>query len=206
MKKIISLIIVTFLAFHATAQSADEAKVKAEVNKAAAQMKSMQCDFVQTKHLQMLACEMVSKGKMYYKQSDKLRWEYTTPYTYTFVLNGTKVLLKNNNRNDVIDVNQSKVFKEIARIMMNSVVGKCLTDEDDFSVSIAQRSDEWIATLIPKRKEMKMMFQQIVLHINRQRALVDKVEIVEKNGDYTDIELKNIKINQSINEALFAID
>ena len=50
------------------------------------------------------------------------------------------------------------------------------------------------------------MFQQIVLHINRQRALVDKVEIVEKNGDRTDIELKNIKINQSINEALFAID
>ena len=40
-------------------------------------LKSMQADFVQTKTMKMLGDKMVSNGKMYYQQSDKLHWEYT---------------------------------------------------------------------------------------------------------------------------------
>ena len=124
------------------AQSTGDAKIKQQINAVASKMKTMQCDFVQTKYMKMLNDKMVSYGRMYYQQSDKLRWEYTSPYTYTFVLNGSKVLLNKGKRSDVINVNQSKFFKEIARIMMNSVVGKCLTDEKDFKVSISTSSSE----------------------------------------------------------------
>ena len=40
-------------------------------------------------------------------------------------------------RSDVINVQRNKVFKEIANIMMSSVVGNCLTDTGSFNVSIA---------------------------------------------------------------------
>ena len=56
-----------------------EAQMRSQINKAAAQLSSMQCEFVQTKHLKMLNKSMVSNGKMYYQKSNKLRWEYTTP-------------------------------------------------------------------------------------------------------------------------------
>ena len=68
----------------------NEAEIRHQIESAAVSMKTMQCDFVQTKYLRMLNDKMVSTGKMYYQQSDKLRWEYTSPYTYAFVLNGFK--------------------------------------------------------------------------------------------------------------------
>ena len=65
-----------------SAQTLNEAQIRQRVNQAAAAMKTMHCDFVQTKHLKMLNDNMVAQGKMYYQQSSKLRWEYTNPYTY----------------------------------------------------------------------------------------------------------------------------
>lgn len=189
-----------------SAQKVNEAKVKQQINAVASKMKTMQCDFVQTKYLKMLNDKMVSRGKMYYQQSNKLRWEYTYPYTYTFVLNGSRVLISKGKRNDVINVNQSKFFKEIARIMMNSVVGKCLTDSKDFKVSLTGASAEYMATLYPQQKQMKQMFQKIILHFNKQNSTVSKVELIEKKGDRTIIELKNVKSNAPINAKVFGIN
>ena len=189
-----------------SAQKVNEAKVKQQINAVASKMKTMQCDFVQTKYLKMLNDKMVSRGKMYYQQSNKLRWEYTYPYTYTFVLNGSRVLISKGKRNDVINVNQSKFFKEIARIMMNSVVGKCLTDSKDFKVSLTGASAEYVATLYPQQKQMKQMFQKIILHFNKQNSTVSKVELIEKKGDRTIIELKNVKSNAPINAKVFGIN
>lgn len=190
----------------ATAQRTDEAEIRQKISGVASKMKTMECDFVQTKHLKMLSEKMVSRGKMYYSQPDMLRWEYQSPYSYIFILNGSKVLLKNSRRSDVVDVNRNKVFKEIARIMMNSVVGKSLTDEKDFKVSMSATAGEWIATLLPQRKDMKQMFQKIVLHFSKQKTMVSTVELIEKKGDRTVIELKNVKSNEPLQKNLFALD
>lgn len=194
------------IALAARSQGANDAAVIRQINSVAAGMKTMQCDFVQTKYLKMLNDKMVSRGKMYYQQSDKLRWEYTAPYKYTFVLNGSSVLLSKGSRNDVINVNQSKFFKEIARIMMNSVVGKCLTEKKDFRTTISQTSSEWVATLVPQRSTMKQMFQKIVLRFSKQRKMVSTVEIVEKKGDRTVIQLTNVKTNTPINAKIFKVN
>ncbi len=190
----------------ATAQTVNETKVMQQINAVASAMKTMQCDFVQTKYIKMLNDKMVSRGKMYYQQSDKLRWEYTSPYTYAFVLNGSKVLISKGNRSDVINVNQSKFFKEIARIMMNSVVGKCLTEKKDFKTSIYGTSTEYVATLYPQQKQMQQMFQKIILHFNRQKSTVSKVELIEKKGDRTVIELQNVKTNAPVNGKVFTVN
>lgn len=187
------------------AQAQNEAQIKQQINQTAAALKTMQCDFVQTKHLKLLNDQMVSKGKMYYQMSDKLRWEYTSPTNYIFILNGDKVLLKNQNRNDVIDVKQNKLFREIARIMMSSVVGNCLDDDKNFKTSIASTATEWVATMLPLKKDMKQMFQKIILHFNKQKKMVASVELIEKNGDKTLIELKNIRPNETISATVFAL-
>ena len=134
-----------------------------QINKASAGMQSLECDFVQTKFLNILDDKMVSKGKMYYQQSDKLRWEYTSPYTYTFILNQNQVLLKNDSRSDVIDVNQNRIFKEIARMMMNSIVGNCLSDEKSFRTTVEVSGSDWVATLIPLKRDMKQMWNKLIL-------------------------------------------
>lgn len=208
MKKTMSFIVALLLSVVSVAAQGkvDEAKVKQQINAVASAIKTMQCDFVQTKYVKLLNDKMVSRGKMYYQQSDKLRWEYVSPYTYTFVLNGSKALISKGKRNDVVNVNQSKFFKEIARIMMNSVVGKCLTDSKDFKVAIAASPAEYVATLYPHQKQMQQMFSKVVLHFSRKSSTVTKVELVEKKGDRTVIELKNTKTNAPINAKVFSVN
>lgn len=175
------------------------------INSAASAMKLMTCSFTQTKYLSLLSDKMVSEGKMYYRQPNRLRWEYTSPYQYLFVLNGTKVYVGNKSRKDVIDTDANKVFKEIARIMMGTVTGTVLSGSSDFSVDVADGGTVWRVTLVPSKKEMKRMFSKIVLSFRKNGLMVSEIDIYEKNNDRTNIQLKNVKTNISVNDALFAI-
>ena len=205
MKRLLILLFVfVFVQLSLMAQQS-EAQIRQAITQTASAMKTMQCDFIQTKHLRMLNDKMTSKGRMYYQQTNRLRWEYTSPYSYTFILNDDKVLLKNKQHNDVIDVNKNKLFREIARIMMNSVVGTSLTDDKNFKSTIATNGSEWTASLLPQRKDLKQLFQKIILHFNRTNAMVKQVELIEKNGDRTVIELNNIRTNEKISADMFTI-
>ena len=207
MKRITLSLLFLFSLFFSVAQAQDsEVQIRQKIAAAAQAMTSLQCDFVQTKQLKMLNDKMVSEGRMYYSQKDKLRWEYVKPYQYIFIMNGDRVLLKNKERSDVIDVRQNKIFREIARIMMSSVVGDCLSDDRTFKTSISTTGGQWVATLLPQRKDMKQMFQKIILHFDQRQATVSRVELVEKNGDQTTIDLKNIRKNETIAPRTFAVE
>lgn len=201
-KLIIYIICLLPLAAHAQS----EAEIIGIISKASAEMQSLECDFVQTKHLKILNNEMTSYGRMYYSQPDRLRWEYTSPYTYTFILNESQILLKNSNRSDVIDVNQNKMFKEIARMMMETVTGSSLADSRSFTTSIEDTQEEWIATLIPVKKDMKQMWTRLVLHFNKTTRNVEMVEMHEKTGDRTVIRLKNIRTDKPIDQDVFRVE
>lgn len=210
MKKLVTILFL-FIGYLATANSAttlsasQQENVISKINSAASAMKSMNCSFTQTKYLSMLSDKMVSSGKMYYKQPNKLRWEYTSPYNYLFVFNNTKVYVGNKSKKDVIDTNTNKVFKEIARIMMNTVTGKALSNKTDFSISITEDKSFWNVTLVPRKKEMKQMFSKIELIFNKSNTMISEINIYEKNNDRTNIKLSNIVKNGSVNESLFAI-
>lgn len=205
-KRILTLLLTGLLmATPVAAQRVNDAAVIRQINTAASNLRTMQCDFVQTKYMRMLNDKIMSRGHMYYAQPNRLRWEYTSPYTYIFVLNNSQVLMRKGRNSQVVDVNQSRVFKEITRIMMNSVVGKCLSDRKDFKTSIAATQTEWIATLVPQKKNLRQMFKTIRIHFNKRRLMVSVVELYENNGDRTVIELKNVRANQNINASLFSV-
>ena len=177
----------------------------AEVCAAAAEMTSLQCDFVQVKQLSLLQTALTSKGKMYYRGGDRLRWEYTSPYTYTFVLNGDRVMLKSSEKTDVVSVRSSRMFQEIARIMLNSVTGRCLADESDFKVTMYKADGQWEARLVPQQKEMAALFSEVRLHIDPKLRMVTVVELKERSGDTTRIEMKNVRKNGTIDDAVFSV-
>ena len=204
MRKFIFTLFITLLPLFCMAQSQES--IIRQIEQVSSATKSVECSFVQTKHVKLLNDKMVSYGKMYYSAPSLLRWEYTSPYTYTFILNQHQVLLKSAQRQDVVDVNNSKMFKEIVRLMMSSVVGSCLSDDTTFDVSIASVGNEWVATLLPLRRDMKQMWSRLVVHFNRSNQSVVKVEMYEPSGDYTIIELSNIRRNATIDGKLFSIN
>ncbi len=199
------LVAVSITSWGAPLNQQQKKQVIATINKAVSNLRSMSCSFVQTKNMSMLNDKMVSRGSMYYKQPNKLRWEYTAPYKYLFVFNGTKVYVGGKTKKDVIDTNTNKVFREIARIMMNTVTGKALSDPADFATNVAASGNSWLVTLVPQKKDMKKMFKKIELLFNKSNSMISQVNIYEKNGDRTNIRMSNIKVNTAVNESYFAI-
>lgn len=209
MKKRLAIIAVAVFCFVASMSAALTQKQKQSVvsaiNKSVAELSTMNCSFTQTKYLSLLNNRMVSEGKMYFKQPQKLRWEYTTPYQYLFIFNGREAYIANKSRRDVIDTQSNRMFKEIARIMMSTVTGTALTNTTDFGVDVEDGNGVWNVTLVPKKKELKKMFTRIQLSFAKDDYLISEINLFEKNSDRTNIKLKNITVNRPVNETLFAI-
>lgn len=167
-----------------TAQPLSEQEIIQRMAAAAGEIRTVECNFTQTKHTKLLKKEQVSKGKMSCQLPDKLRWEYLSPRAKTILLDNSKSLPTRNGMEE-----------SVARLIMNSVTGRSLTDSSMFQVTAEEKPTEYVATLIPLRKEMKRIFTKLVLHFDLKQSTVTKVELHEKNGDQTVIELHDIRIN-----------
>ena len=192
------LIVLGCLLVASPAQAQDVKAARQHIVDAAKAMKTMQCDFVQTKHTKMLSAANVSKGRLYYRQPDRLRWEYTSPTAHTFEIDGQKVITSDSRGSREVDINRNRMYREMARLMTSIMSAQSLVDEKDFQVSLAPadaKKTEWVATLVPRRKEVRRMFASIVLRVTPAQWLVHQVELIEPKGDRTVIELTNIKIN-----------
>ncbi len=210
MRRIVLIALVSIMAFQAWGQTKlsaqQQAQVLAKMEKSSAAMNSMQCNFTQTKRMKLLKKDMQSKGVMYFKKNDKLRWQYTSPYDYIFILNGDKVNIKSAKSTKKIDVQKNKMFRQITSIILNSITGGGLKKTSDFAVELYKSDKGYFAKLYPKKKELKQIYKFIEIHFNGSLTMVDSVVMTEKTGDTTQVTLTNVKTNVSINEKMFATD
>lgn len=204
MRNFILSLIAVLVSVAAAAQPAKEDIIK-EIIETGSSMKSLQCGFVQTRKMSIMSTEAVSEGTMHYQQPDKLRWEYLTPYKNIFVLNGTEALLQNEARAEVVDIEQNRRFKGIARLMTGSISGSFLSDDKSFDVSLQETPLEWVVTLVPLRREMKQMWTRIVMHFNRSGKHVSSIGLYEQNGDCTEITFNKVVKNGAIAPETFNI-
>ena len=191
MKRYILFTIYCLLFTVLAAQGLSEQKIIEKMASAAEKIKTVECNFTQTKQSKMLSKPQMSEGKMFCQQPDKLRWEYTSPRASTLVLEGTEARLLKGNEQEA----RNKFIGEMARMIMNCVAGKNLTDNKTFQVSAKEMPTEYMATLVPQRKDMKRLYTKLVLHYNLKQETVTEIELHEKNGDRTLIELHDISIN-----------
>lgn len=196
----------SFAAAQQPATPEQQAKIISDINAAAKDIRTIQCDFMQTKDLSILNDKMVSQGTMTFMQPANLRWVYTTPYDYTFIIHDDKVHIAKGNKRNSIDIKNNQVFQEIARLMAGSVTGRCLTQAKDFSVKILIADKSYIVVLTPKDKQLKKMFQTIRLTFDRTHKMVTTVELTENGGDATVIEFRNVQQNKPISAKAFSLD
>lgn len=169
-------------------------------------IQTMQCDFMQTKKMKMLKKEIKSSGVMYFKSPNKLRWQYKTPYSYIFVMNGNKILLKSSKVSQNIDTQGNKMFKRISNIILGCIMGESLRSSTDFSVEICKENSIYVAKLLPKKKELKSLYNNIKICFNSYTNMVESVEMSEKTGDITIVNLNNIKKKSPISENIFTVN
>jgi outer membrane lipoprotein-sorting protein len=209
MKKLLLFIVLFCAVISVSAQrmqkvsGAQQAKMINVINATAASIKTIQSNFSQVKSVSFLNEKIKSYGRMYYSNQGKLRWEYTSPYRYTFAINSGKVYIKSGAKSHVIDIRTSRLFNSIAQIMINSVTGKSLKANGDFNTQMYVNGNEWIAVLTPKKAQMKKMFRTVRLHFNSRHSMVSQVVMTETSGDSTIITLSGVRTNENIPDQIF---
>ncbi len=134
----------------------------------------LEADFIQTKTSALLTEPLVSSGHLSYKSPDYLRWEYTVPTSLVWEINGEKS-------------NVSRQALAITRLIMKSVQGAYLVENNDFEVT--KQDDTYI--LVPKRKQLSQLYKKIEMLFSAQTGLAHEIRLFEKNGDITSIVFQN---------------
>jgi len=210
MKRLLLLILFVTVASFGFAQPQLTEKQSQEVmstlSLTASSMQTMQCRFIQTKSMAMLAEPSVSEGTMVYVTPDKMRWEYVSPYSFALIVKGEQIIRITDGKSETIDPKQGRMYKGMADLIMGSASGKKLFDTSVFDVTMFDDGEMWMAEMVPLRKDMNRMFAKLVFRFSKETNIINSVEFVEPKGDVTMIQFREMKQNTAIDETLFESD
>lgn len=208
--KLIATALSIILALSSVAQStsfkkvANEKEIAQKLNAVSKSTKTIDSDFKQYKHLDILENDIESIGHFSFQASDKVRWEYSKPYKYLIIMNAGTMWINDGNKTQKFDTNSNKMFKEINDLMVGMLQGKIL-ESNNFDVGFYENSKQILAKLTPKTAEMKDFLSGIHLFFDKKDYSVAKIKMLEHSGDFTLIEFYNRKTNIDIPKSMFLI-
>lgn len=174
------------------------------LSKAGAAIQTIQSDFSQVKNLSLLQDKIKSKGKFYFKKEDKVRIEYTTPFSYLLVMNAGQILVKDEQKTNKVNTKNSKTMQSVNRVMIDCMRGTVLGNPD-FKTTVYENGQSYLLSMVPVTEGMKKMFKQIDVFMNKSSYDVHRLSMTEQGGDYTDMDFTNAKHNTQLNDALFKV-
>ncbi len=172
---------------------------------AAKRTQTINSDFIQEKNLNVLSETITSKGTFKFKKTDKVRMEYTTPFSYLLVINGDKVMIKDSQKSNSFSSRSNKLFTVINNIVIDCVQGTAL-DNKDFTAKVFKNEKMYLLQLEPVKKELKEYFNHISLYLDIKDCSVLKIDMEEPTGDNTVINFINKKLNGTIPDADFTVN
>ncbi|MFD2831688.1 LolA family protein [Christiangramia antarctica] len=167
----------------------------------AGKLESLSADFAQNRSMEMMDGEAESKGKIYFMAPNQLKWEYHQPYNYQLLFIDSKLFIADGTHFQEVDMSSNKIFEKMGDMISGSMNGKILSAEKDFAVTYYNK-EKPVAKLIPKNKKLSEMVKEIWISFDASH-LITNVKLIDSSGDFTEIALKNIKLNQPIADSVF---
>ena len=183
----------------------DATGFKSQFGNSSQKINTIKSDFVQEKELSMLSEKIISKGKFWFKRENAVRMEYTNPFQYLMIINGSKIYIKDSQKENKVSARSNKLFEQINKIMMDCVKGTALSNPD-FTVRIFEGADSYLAELSPVNKNLKSLFKNVNLVVGKKDYGVTAIQMHEPGGDKTVINFTNRELNVNLPDALFAIN
>lgn len=176
-------------------------ELKKKLIKQSATTKSIIAEFTQEKHVSFMKAPQISKGKFYYQQHDKMRWEQLTPFNYVLLINNEKIRIKDNGKEKNIK-GVNKMMGKINKLMLGLINGK-IFENKDFTSKYFSDKDSYIVELNPNNKRLKGIFNSIELTFSKKTSRLKTLKFFESSGDVSLMNFFNDKFNVSIEASIF---
>ena len=178
-----------------------------KLEKAHQSIQDLQVHFSQETHFSGFETTILSKGSLYYKKPNLLRWEYTEPNRNQVIINGEKIWIYTPELEQVIIHPFSDVSYSQIPLRLLAEVGHL---ERDFTIEkpnlksrkdTEQVEDNLRIDLIPKRTDGSI--RKIELEIDNKNYLIARINIFETTGGTSEIVFDRRKINSGIKDRFF---
>ncbi len=164
-------------------------------------LRSVQADFIQEKHLKMLARPLVSTGTFVFQAPESLRWEYKKPVGSILLMHGGKIR-KYLEKNGRLEEQAGFPFDSMQVILaeIGSWLDGRIAENDMFEVAYPAETK---ILLTPKGRIPAGLISKIELQLAAQHGLLESVRIYEGPDSYTLMRFHNSVLNQNVPTSLF---
>jgi len=174
-------------------------------------LQDLQADFVQTKEMALFDEKIVSKGKFYFRNPDKLVLDTQSPEHQQLIINYNHVWL---HYPELKQVHEFSIKQSKGLTAMFVGFGGSVNDiRDQFEVSLdkiepgTRGANSYTLALVPKAgspaASPALGLERVILTVNGEKWYPVRTEIVQRNGDRTVLEYSNQKDNLRLSEARF---
>jgi len=202
-KKVGSFILMAFfgLAMECYGLSVDELITKVQRNYN--QITDIQAQFAQEYIHKSLNRVKKAEGRVYFKKSGMMRWEYRKPVRQEIVSDGSMIWHYQPDDNQVIMGEISKTIRAKLSIAFLSGEGDLRRDFRVLSpTGEIQREDTWyLLELAPVEPQVDI--QRLVLRIDPKRYLIVQTDIYDAFDNVNRIRFSRIKIDRNLPDSLF---
>lgn len=153
---------------------------------------NIQGDFTQQRFLKSLPKPITTSGQFVLYKDHGLLWQMQKPFTSDIKVTHNGIMQWNNTQ---WIKNERIGQSEQINLFLGLLSGNISSLENQFSVDISGNNHQWILILTPTSLLMKQIFT--VIQIQGDNT-VKTIELQEKQGDRTIIQLHNQKVNQPL--------
>ena len=177
---------------------------KESFSKESAKIQTIVSSFTQEKQLIALTETITSTGEFWFKRSNRVRIDYKKPFVYRMIMNGDKILIRDEQKENRINVRSNKLFQQVNRIMLDCIQGSILTSKD-FTTRVFENDKYYLLELTPAGKGLSDFFDVILLKVDKRDHSVASIEMIEPGGDKTLMTFTDKRINTPLNDEVFAL-
>lgn len=202
---ILFFIIILSVPLHAQMQPVkDIASIQQKIEQVAKDVKSIECDFVQTKHLEIFNEDIISKGQFYYRTEDKICLNYTNPSPYLMIINGEKIKIVSDGKKNIMNLKSNKVMKEMRGMLAGCMSGN-LSEVKGYEMEFYEDKQFYLIKVKPTNKDIMAYITQFDIYMEKSDMSVSKLRITEAGANYTDYQFSNKKFNTLNDDSKFSI-
>ncbi len=175
--------------------------LKGKVKEQANITKTILSDFTQYKHLDFLSNDIITIGKLAFKTPNLVKWEYVEPFKYSILFKNETLYINDEGNKSNVDVGSSKMFKQLNKLIVNSIKGD-MFDDNEFNITYYKKGADSEVHFHSKNKEFSKFIKAFHITFNTKGEVIE-VKMVEPSEDYTKIVFNNRTINKTLSDAIF---
>ena len=185
--------------------AASAGQLDASLIKASNSVEALESDFVQTKYMEMLSENIVSKGKFYYKKAGKIALDYTSPAQYLIVINGQQIKIVSDGKKNIYELRANKMMSQTSVLLSACMTGNLSLLSADYRLEYSENDRQYRIKIQPLDR-MKSYLKEIDIFLNKQDLSVERLRMTEPTLDYTEYVFTDKKKNIPLADELFRID